>query len=326
MKHIEEVPWWICDEGDENYVAYLDTDSIYIHAEPLLYHLYPNFDEMSSKEKDSKLEEIALKYQDIITNSYDTLATDCFNANGGHRLEMKTECVIRSAYFRATRRYAQWITKQEGIEKETLDIKGLEFMKANFPPILGSFFNDILQQVLKGEEKESIINQIKIFKKQILGGDIPLTKLGNPTSVKQLRKVYTHQVDGETKQSGYIVRNPRPGEVFSELRKGAPAPVRAAARYNDLLRLWGLDKNHNLITFTDKVKWIYLKDNPYKIEGLAFLDYDMPDKIKEFLALFADRKRIFDSILLLKLEGFFTDLGWSLDLNPYVNAFDSYEI
>ena len=44
---------------------------------------------------------------------------------------MKTECVIRSAYFRATRRYAQWITKQEGIEKETLDIKGLEFMKAN---------------------------------------------------------------------------------------------------------------------------------------------------------------------------------------------------
>ena len=95
---------------------------------------------------------------------------------------------------------------------------------------------------------------------------------------------------------------------------------------NDLLRLWGLDKNHNLITFTDKVKWIYLKDNPYKIEGLAFLDYDMPDKIKEFLALFADRKRIFDSILLLKLEGFFSDLGWSLDLNPYVNAFESFEI
>ena len=52
----------------------------------------------------------------------------------------------------------------------------------------------------------------------------------------------------------------------------------------------------------------------------------MPDKIKDFLALFADRKRIFDSILLLKLEGFFSDLGWSLDLNPYVNAFESFEI
>ena len=45
---------------------------------------------------------------------------------------MKTECVIRSAYFRALRRYAQWITKQEGVEKETLDIKGLEFQKSKF--------------------------------------------------------------------------------------------------------------------------------------------------------------------------------------------------
>ncbi|MBD4573016.1 hypothetical protein GUG58_22000, partial [Xanthomonas citri pv. citri] len=82
-----------------------------------------------------------------INEDYDRLAREAFNVTE-HRLEMKTECVIRSAYFRATRRYAQWITKQEGIENETLDIKGLEFMKANFPPILGSFFNDILQQVL----------------------------------------------------------------------------------------------------------------------------------------------------------------------------------
>jgi DNA polymerase elongation subunit (family B) len=79
---------------------------------------------------------------------------------------MKTECVIRSAYFRANRRYAQWITKQEGIENETLDIKGLEFMKANFPPILGEFFNDILQQVLKGKEKDSILEQVKVFKQK----------------------------------------------------------------------------------------------------------------------------------------------------------------
>ena len=332
MKHLEETPWFICDKEDENYCAYVDTDSNYFNAEPLLKHLYPDFKSFSDEKKDEKLEGVALAYQDIITEHYDKLAVDCFNIkqfewfDKPHWLEMKTECVIRSAYFRATRRYAQWITKQEGIAKETLDIKGLEFMKANFPPILGDFFNDILQQVLKGKEKESIIDQIKTFKKQILDGSIPLQKLGNPTSVKQLRKTYKHREDGEEKISGYIIKDPKPGEVFSELRKGAPAPVRAAARYNDLLRLWGLDKNHNLITFTDKVKWIYLKDNPYKIEGLAFLDYDMPDKIVEFLALFADRKRIFDTILLLKLEGFFSDLGWSLDLNPYVNAFDSYEI
>jgi hypothetical protein len=76
----------------------------------------------------------------------------------------------------------------------------------------------------------------------------------------------------------------------------------------------------------DKVKWIYLKDNPYKIESLAFFDYDMPDKIKQFLNSYADRKKVFNSILLNKLEGFFSDLQWSLDLNPYINAFDSFEV
>ena len=307
MKHIEETPWWICDLEDTNYVAYSDTDSIYIHAEPLLRHLYPNFEEMPSEEKDNKLEDIALKYQDIITDSYSELATDCFNAKGKHRLEMKTECVIRSAYFRATRRYAQWITKQEGIEKDILDVKGLEFKKANFPPVLGEFFSGILTQILKGAKREDIIEQIQAFKKSILDGSIPIIKLGNPTSVK--------------KYDNYIGLKARAGSMFSEIKKGAPAAVKAAIRYNDLLRFWKLDRNYNAITKVDKIKWIYLKDNPYKIEALAFLDYDMPPKISEFLEMFADRKNVFESILLNKLQGFFSDLEWNLDLNPYSLSF-----
>ena len=318
MKHLEETPWFICDKEDENYCAYVDTDSNYFNAEPILKHLYPDFESFSDEDKDEKLEGVALAYQDIITEHYDNLATDCFNVkqfewfDKPHWLEMKTECVIRSAYFRATRRYAQWITKQEGIAKETLDIKGLEFMKANFPPILGDFFNDILQQVLKGGQHKSIIDQIKTFKTQILDGTIPLAKLGNPTAVKKLDK--------------YSGKSARAGEMFTEILKGAPAPVRAAIRYNDLLRLWQLDRKYNLITMADKVKWIYLKDNPYKIEALAFFDYQLPDKIVDFLDTYADRQKVFDSILLNKLEGFFSDLGWSLNLNPYVNALKSFEI
>jgi len=311
MKHIEDTPWWICDKEDENYCAYVDTDSNYFNAEPILKHLYPNFESFDDKKKDDILERVAKRYESIINDDYDRLAREAFNVID-HRLEMKTECVIRAAYFRATRRYAQWITKQEGIEKETLDIKGLEFMKANFPPILGEFFNDILQQVLKGGEKGNILEQIKVFKKQILGGEIPLTKLGNPTSVKKLDK--------------YSGTKARAGEMFTEILKGAPAPVRATIRYNDLLRLWQLDRKHNLITQADKVKWIYLKDNPYKIEALAFFDYDMPHKIQNFLNMYADRQKVFESILLNKLEGFFNDLEWSLDLNPHLNALSSFEI
>ena len=306
MKHLEDTPWWICDPGDENFVAYSDTDSIYIHAEPLLKHLYPNFNELSSEDKDNKLEEIALKYQDIITDSYNDLAKNCFNVQD-HRLEMKTECVIRSAYFRATRRYAQWITKQEGIVKESLDVKGLEFKKANFPPVLGDFFKQALIDVLKGASQNEIDARVKEFRQQILDGSIPLTQLGNPTSVKTLNK--------------YTERKARAGEMFTTVAKGAPAAVRAVIRYNDLVRFWGLSNQHSYITQGEKVKWIYLKPNPYQIDAIAFLDFDLPEKIKSFIEEYADRKKIFESILLNKLEGFYNDLGWVLNLNPYKEMF-----
>jgi hypothetical protein len=309
MKHIEETPWWICDSEDTNYVAYSDTDSIYIHAEPLLRYLYPDFDEIPSDEKDDKLEEIALKYQDIITSSYDELAKNCFNTPV-HRLEMKTECVIRSAYFRATRRYAQWITKQEGVTKESLDVKGLEFKKANFPPVLGKFFKQALVDVLKGAKQSEIDARVKEFRQQILDGSIPLTHLGNPTSVKKLNK--------------YTERKARVGEMFSTIAKGAPASVRSTIIYNDLLKFWGLDKEHNYIVQGDKVKWIYLKPNPYQIDAISFLDFDFPPKIEAFIEEYADRNKIFDSILLNKLEGFYSDLSWRLNLNPYKDIFFNF--
>jgi len=322
MKHLQDTPWWICDPEDTNYCAYVDTDSNYFHAEPLLRHRFPNFDEMSDEEKDIELEKIALEYQDIITNHYDNVAKDVFNVyqfewfDKPHWLEMKTECVIRSAYFRATRRYAQWITKEEGIKKDKLDIKGLEFQKANFPPLLGKFFHKALVDVLKGETQEEIDTRIKEFKKKIVDGTVPLSKLGNPTSVKQINK---HQ--GKPAKAGEMFSKFKEVKNKADKKLGAPAAVKAAVRYNDLIRFWKLDGKHNLIAQGEKIKWVYLKPNPYQIEELAFLEYDMPEKIRTFLDEYADRGKIFDSILLNKLEGFYSDLEWNLNLNPYINQF-----
>tara|TARA_B110001450_G_scaffold169756_1_gene158224 strand:+ start:1739 stop:2668 length:930 start_codon:yes stop_codon:yes gene_type:complete len=306
MKHIQDTPWWICDPEETNYCTYSDTDSIYMHAEPLLRYRHGNFDKMNAEEKDNALESIAMEYENIVTKSYDKLAKDVFRSTE-HRLEMKTECVIRSAYFRATRRYAQWITKQEGIKKETLDVKGLEFKKANFPPVLGRFFKKALVDVLKGATQAEIDDRLKIFKKQILDGSISLTELGNPQAVKKLKK--------------YTARKARAGEMFSVMEKGAPAAVKATVVYNDLLRFWGLHKKHASIAQGDKVKWIYLKQNPYQVDAIAFLEWDLPEKMRIFIEQYADRKKIFESILLNKLEGFYSDLGWTLNLNPYQQMF-----
>ena len=305
MKHLETTPWFICDENDENLCAYVDTDSNYFNAEPLLLHLYPDFEQKTNENKDEILEKVALYYQDFISDHYDNLAKDCFNVTN-HRLEMKTECVIRSAYFRATRRYAQWITKQEGITKESLDVKGLEYKKSNFPKVFGNFFKQVVEDVLKGTQQSEIDTRILNFKKKILN-DMPIGELGNPTGVKTLNK--------------YIERKPVGAEAFTIIRKGAPAAVRATIKYNDLLKYWKLDNQYETIVQGSKVKWIYLKKNPYNIEALAYLDYNIPPKIGEFLDKFADKEKVFNIILLNKLEGFYSDLGWRLVTNPYINQF-----
>mgnify|MGYP003121111316 FL=1 len=308
MTSQEEIPWWICKKGDKNLCTYVDTDSNYFHAEPLLKHLYPNFLELSSEEQDNLLEKIALKYQDLITEYYDTLAREAFNISK-HRLEMKTECTIRSGFFSGKRRYAQYITKKEGIKVEDIDVKGLDFMKSNFPPLFKKFFNGILNKILFGATRSKIDQEILEFKNSL--DTLPLELLGKPTGVKDIKK--------------YIERPPGAGNIFTTLKTGAPVNVKAAVRYNDFLKFKGLDKKYSQIVAGDKIKWVYLKDNPYKIDTMAFLDFDFPEGVRTFVEQYVDKDKAFDSILKNKLESFYKDLDWgNLTLNTHVNTFFNF--
>ena len=308
MSNHEEIPWYICKPTDKNYCTYVDTDSNYFHAEPLLKHLYPNFSEMDVKEQDDLLEKMALKYQDLITEYYDVLAKEAFNIQE-HRLEMKTECTIRSGFFSGKRRYAQYITKKEGIEVEDIDVKGLDFMKSNFPPLFKKFFNEILNKILFGATRSEIDKEILEFKNNL--SNLPIELLGKPTGVKDIGK--------------YIERPPGAGNIFTTLKTGAPVNVKAAVRYNDFLKFKELDKQHSQIVQGDKIKWVYLKDNPYKIDTMAFFDFDFPKEVRTFIEKYVDKEKAFDSILKNKLESFYNDLDWGkLTLNTHVNNFFNF--
>ena len=291
-------------------VVYEDTDSCYVNAEPLLRKMYPNFDQMEDTEKSDKLESLSLDYQDRINKYYDKLAVEAFNIPvEKHRLEMKTECTIRSAFFSGKRRYAQYITKKEGVACNEIDVKGLDFMKSNFPPLFRKFFEEILNKILFGETREKIDKEILEFKESL--NKLPFEKLAKPTGVKRIKQ--------------YTGRPASADCIFSEFENKAPVGVKAAVRYNDLLKFKGLDKKHTQIVEGDKIKWVYLRDNPYKIDTMGFLDFDLPKPIRKFIEKYVDRPKAFDTILKNKLESFYQDLGWgNLTLNTYVQQFFSF--
>jgi DNA polymerase elongation subunit (family B) len=297
-------------------VVYEDTDSCYVNAEPLLRKLYPNFDEMEETEKSDKLEAMSLDYEKKINEYYNDLALDAFNVPvDKHRLEMKTECTIRSAFFSGKRRYAQYITKKEGVACNEIDVKGLDFKKSNFPPLFRTFFESILHKILFGETRANIDKEILAFKESLK--DMDFVKISKPTGVKGIIK---HQ--GEPAQAGQIFSTFKEVLNKSDKKLGAPVGVKAAIRYNDLLKFKNLDKIHTQIVEGDKIKWVYLRDNPYKIDTIGFLDFDLPGPIRKFIERYVDIPKSFDTILKNKLESFYQDLGWgNLTLNTYVHQF-----
>ena len=294
-------------EDCSSVVVYEDTDSCYVNAEPLLNKMYPNFNEMEETEKSDKLESLSLVYQDRINKYYVNFAKEAFNVPlEKNRLEMKTECTIRSAFFSGKRRYAQYITKKEGVACDEVDVKGLDFKKSNFPPLFRTFFEEILNKILFGETREKIDQQILEFKDSL--DDRDFVAISKPTGVRGIDK--------------YLASPATAGCIFSTFENKAPVGVKAAVRYNDLLKFKGLDKKHVQIVEGDKIKWVYLRDNPYKIDTMGFLDYDIPQKIREFIEEYVDKPKSFDTILKNKLENFYQDLGWGdLTLNTYVQQF-----
>ena len=128
--------------------------------------------------------------------------------------------------------------------------------------------------------------------------------ISKPTGVKNIQQ--------------YTAGPPLPGNIFSTFENKAPVGGKAAVRYNDLLKFKNLDKKHTQIVEGDKIKWVYLKDNPYKIDTIGFLDFDLPEKIQEFIKEYVDVSKSFDTILKNKLESFYQDLEWGeLNFNTY---------
>jgi hypothetical protein len=69
------------------------------------------------------------------------------------------------------------------------------------------------------------------------------------------------------------------------------------------------------------MKYIQLKENPYKIDVIGFTGND-PEFITELIDKFADREEGFESTLLNKLKSIYEDLGCHFpSLNEKVNKF-----
>ena len=296
------------NETPVDYIITSDTDSLFIQCKDLLKARHPDIDFTNHEDVVKKILVIATELQSMANKFIGEFAGEAFNLGDDalHYFELKQEVVLDRGYFAGKRRYAQHIVNKEGVPTDELDVKGLDLMKSNFPPLFKKFGEHIINEIMFGKGKLDIDKQILDFRTSVR--TIDWKKILKPTGLKKVRE--------------YIASPPRSGEVFSKLGNKCPINTKSAIYYNDILKFKGLDKKFPTFQIGDKMYIAYLKDNPYRIDVVGFNGYNDPPEIMEFIEKYIDRDGLFDSVMKNKLESLYSDLGWgAVVLNQNINKF-----
>jgi hypothetical protein len=271
-----------------DWVTYVDTDSLFLSAAPIIKHKFPEIDENDEDLMCSKISEVALDVQNFINQSYDVMSRRMFNLSS-HRFDIKQENIARRGIWISKKRYVQKIIWENGVTKNSIDVKGLDVVRSDFPKAFKAFMNEILDDLLNGVSKEIIDRKIIEFKDGLK--DRPLYELGKPTGVSGIKKYSTKKGLGTSE-------------------KGTPAHIKSAIYYNDLLREYGLEEKIIPISDGEKIVWFYLKQNPLGLDTMALKGSDDPTQIIEFITKYFDFEKMFDNLLKNKINDFYEALKW----------------
>lgn len=294
IKFVNEWMNKVLGTKDKDYVVTSDTDSLFIQVKDLALMRHPELATANREKWTEVILEIAAEIQQEANKNIDRVTREYFNVKEReHYFELKQEVILERGYFAGKRRYAMFIVNKEGVPVEELDMKGLDLMKSNMTPLYSEFGESLIKDIMFNKPKSEIDKRIVDFRKYVKS--IPIADIAKPTGVKQI--------------SSYIERKPGVGEIFSHLKLKAPINTKAAIWYNDLLRFKKLDKQYPCFTEGDKIKYIQLRDNPYRIDVIGFTGND-PEFITNFIEEYADRDEGFEATLMNKLVGVYEDLGW----------------
>jgi len=283
-----------------DFVKYIDTDSLYVSAQPLA-DLEGNVEDMK-KFTIQLVTEVA----DYINKFYSYMVPRIFNvAPANNRIKIVPDVVAKKALWVAKKRYAMLkvfdmekmkdVKDKDGREGK-LEVKGIDTVRSSFPQAFRKFAGDILDNLLRGTSREILDEKIMAFEEEI-----------DKHSIIDLSKTSSANFISRSGNENY---NPSGRKPF-QFVKGTPVAVKAALAYNDFLKAWGMEKQVETIKTGSKIKWIYLLPNDFYVEQLAMKADDTdPDRLLEFVAAHVDRKGMYNSELHSKLEEIYHCVGW----------------
>jgi hypothetical protein len=275
-------------------IIYGDTDSCYFSAWPTL----GKDAEMAKKWNKDMAVEIYDQLGEAVNESFPEFMKQAFHApyKNGSIIAAGRELVADRGIFMTKKRYAVNIYDKEG---KRLDVNGkrgkikamgLDLKRADTPKYVQSFLSEVLDLVLEGTDRETVIKEIRNFKHELAKND-PWTK-GRPMGVKKI----AHYEE--------LVRRADGGKV------NMPGHVRGAINWNYLCRLNGDNYSQKIV---DGMKTVVcqLKNNSLGMTSVAYPvdQLRLPEWFKE---LPFDEKAMIRSLIDDKIENLIGVLNWDV--------------
>ena len=144
---------------EKDYNIYVDTDSVFYQAAPLVKVRNPEIDENSDEQMIPAILSVAQEVEGHINKVYDTMALKMFNIHS-HRFDIKQETIAKGGFWVSKKRYAQWIINDNTVDCDKLDVKGLDVKRSSFPTYFKEVMGTVLMDILKSTDKNEIDDYI----------------------------------------------------------------------------------------------------------------------------------------------------------------------
>jgi DNA polymerase elongation subunit (family B) len=207
-------------------------------------------------------------------------------------MDMKRENIIDKMLVVAKKRYVCNVLIDEGgvyDENRPHKIMGLELIKASTPRIIRDKLKESVYYILN-EDEEGLTKFVKQVKSDFKSFSPEIISF--PRGVSNITK----WKKGDTK------------ELLQQIKSGTPIHVKGSIFYN-----WLLDKMKDKgerIRNGDKIKYIYLKDNPSKVGVISFLD-KFPSQY--IYPKFIDYDKQFEKTFMDVIKILVSGLNWDLE-------------
>lgn len=231
--------------------------------------------------------EIENKISDHLNTTIKDWAIEEYNSKDP-RFFFKRESVCPRAIWTGKKHYILHLVNKEGEKMNKFKYSGMSLAKSTWSKTLKDLSKEIVETAIMTSADKSEADRMIFelfddkFKK------LPVKDIAERASIKVLNKWEPHS-NGMNKI------------------KGSTQNAQWTIFYNELLKKLKLDNKYPKVANGSKIKKVFVKDNQYNIEGIAFQDELPPE-----FGLEVDYDASFYKGVMKTLEPIYEALGWNL--------------